>query len=193
MPATVVQSLKAEAYASAIQIHTAVRADIQGPKAGVPAQRGSTANEAPTDQRSPLSQWPPSTVDACRMSPLTSTGLTNGSEQILSVNQGSRTIPKQGIAATTGPTAGIPRNHPHRALHPARPAGRNQCSTALRTLHYHERLGQGHQPTVPRREVPWAHTATGPTRTDQQPLPACLLYTSPSPRDQRGSRMPSSA
>ena len=24
-------------------------------------------------------------------------------------------------------------------------------------------------------------------------LPACLLYTSPSPRDQRGSRMPSSA
>ena len=26
-----------------------------------------------------------------------------------------------------------------------------------------------------------------------QPLWACLLYTSPSPRDQRGSRMPSSA
>ena len=25
------------------------------------------------------------------------------------------------------------------------------------------------------------------------PAPACLLYTSPSPRDQRGSRMPSSA
>ena len=24
-------------------------------------------------------------------------------------------------------------------------------------------------------------------------IPACLLYTSPSPRDQRGSRMPSSA
>ena len=24
-------------------------------------------------------------------------------------------------------------------------------------------------------------------------FPACLLYTSPSPRDQRGSRMPSSA
>ena len=24
-------------------------------------------------------------------------------------------------------------------------------------------------------------------------MPACLLYTSPSPRDQRGSRMPSSA
>ena len=91
------------------------------------------------------------------------------------MNQGSRTIPKQGIAATTGPTAGIPRNHPHRALHPARPAGRNQCSTALRTLHHHERLGQGHQPTIPRREVPWAHTAAGPTRTDQQPLPADLL------------------
>ena len=26
-----------------------------------------------------------------------------------------------------------------------------------------------------------------------EPYPACLLYTSPSPRDQRGSRMPSSA
>ena len=28
---------------------------------------------------------------------------------------------------------------------------------------------------------------------DEQELAACLLYTSPSPRDQRGSRMPSSA
>ena len=28
---------------------------------------------------------------------------------------------------------------------------------------------------------------------DLRQLPACLLYTSPSPRDQRGSRMPSSA
>ena len=148
VPATVVQSLKAEACANAIQIHTAVRADTQGPKAGGPAQRGSTANEAPADQRSPLSQWPPSTVDTCRMTPLTSTALANGSEQILSVNQGSRTIPKQGIAAPTGPKAGIPRNHQHGALHPARPAGRNQCSAALRTLHHHERLGKGHQPTV---------------------------------------------
>ena len=74
VPATGVQSLKAEACANAIQIHTAVRADIQAPKAGGPAQRGSTANEAPADQRSPLSQWPPSTVDACRLTPLTSTG-----------------------------------------------------------------------------------------------------------------------
>ena len=29
--------------------------------------------------------------------------------------------------------------------------------------------------------------------TDDQPIRTCLLYTSPSPRDQRGSRMPSSA
>ena len=29
--------------------------------------------------------------------------------------------------------------------------------------------------------------------TDDTPFPTCLLYTSPSPRDQRGSRMPSSA
>ena len=27
----------------------------------------------------------------------------------------------------------------------------------------------------------------------EKPLKGCLLYTSPSPRDQRGSRMPSSA
>ena len=30
-------------------------------------------------------------------------------------------------------------------------------------------------------------------KTDGRPGKACLLYTSPSPRDQRGSRMPSSA
>ena len=34
--------------------------------------------------------------------------------------------------------------------------------------------------------------ARGKTFVDM-PLHACLLYTSPSPRDQRGSRMPSSA
>ena len=91
------------------------------------------------------------------------------------MNQGSRTIPKQGIAAPTGPTAGIPRNHPHGALHPARPAGRNQCSAALRTLHHHKCLGKGHQPTVPRREMPWSHTAAGSAGAHQQPLPADLL------------------
>ena len=31
------------------------------------------------------------------------------------------------------------------------------------------------------------------TAEEIAPLDACLLYTSPSPRDQRGSRMPSSA
>ena len=31
------------------------------------------------------------------------------------------------------------------------------------------------------------------TNTDPRNLNPCLLYTSPSPRDQRGSRMPSSA
>ena len=30
-------------------------------------------------------------------------------------------------------------------------------------------------------------------RQEQDKIGACLLYTSPSPRDQRGSRMPSSA
>ena len=33
----------------------------------------------------------------------------------------------------------------------------------------------------------------GKQRTMAQYLASCLLYTSPSPRDQRGSRMPSSA
>ena len=33
-------------------------------------------------------------------------------------------------------------------------------------------------------------TVSNPTGTDSE---VCLLYTSPSPRDQRGSRMPSSA
>ena len=32
-----------------------------------------------------------------------------------------------------------------------------------------------------------------PCTIDAAPLQTCLLYTSPSPRDQRGSRMPSSA
>ena len=32
-----------------------------------------------------------------------------------------------------------------------------------------------------------------PPASDLSPLKSCLLYTSPSPRDQRGSRMPSSA
>ena len=38
-------------------------------------------------------------------------------------------------------------------------------------------------------------TLYGDTRKGRRPswLEACLLYTSPSPRDQRGSRMPSSA
>ena len=44
----------------------------------------------------------------------------------------------------------------------------------------------------------WENPATGfQIRDDGMPLPyidnTCLLYTSPSPRDQRGSRMPSSA
>ena len=34
---------------------------------------------------------------------------------------------------------------------------------------------------------------SGPTQMALVDVAACLLYTSPSPRDQRGSRMPSSA
>ena len=61
--------------------------------------------------------------------------------------------------------------------------------------------------TMP-RTIPATHAATdgdgtiaratmdGPGQIPPSPQPApnsCLLYTSPSPRDQRGSRMPSSA
>ena len=38
-----------------------------------------------------------------------------------------------------------------------------------------------------------SNCATESVPTDGQPSDICLLYTSPSPRDQRGSRMPSSA
>ena len=46
--------------------------------------------------------------------------------------------------------------------------------------------------------MPDAHLGIGATvgsvvATEGSIIPACLLYTSPSPRDQRGSRMPSSA
>ena len=54
------------------------------------------------------------------------------------------------------------------------------------------------------REVPYNLRQSGPTKVEmlistrvrKSPywhLSICLLYTSPSPRDQRGSRMPSSA
>ena len=40
----------------------------------------------------------------------------------------------------------------------------------------------------------WIHTLNeNKDRIDQELSQGCLLYTSPSPRDQRGSRMPSSA
>ena len=67
------------------------------------------------------------------MTPLISTGLANGSEQILRVNQGSCTIAKQGIAAPTGPTAGIPRNH--HTGHCIRLAQRAVISAPLRCGH----------------------------------------------------------
>ena len=38
----------------------------------------------------------------------------------------------------------------------------------------------------------WSYLMTGGERTSGRSC-CCLLYTSPSPRDQRGSRMPSSA
>ena len=43
------------------------------------------------------------------------------------------------------------------------------------------------------RETPQSVTVMTRKMLDDQNLNTCLLYTSPSPRDQRGSRMPSSA
>ena len=48
--------------------------------------------------------------------------------------------------------------------------------------------GAGYSPQVQSFEIQ-SFVQTGPSVLDG----ACLLYTSPSPRDQRGSRMPSSA
>ena len=44
------------------------------------------------------------------------------------------------------------------------------------------------------KRVIYLHMVGGPSQMDLFDYkPTCLLYTSPSPRDQRGSRMPSSA
>ena len=70
-----------------------------------------------------------------------------------------------------------------------------------------KRSGGGGEPKVSRRDPPCIGGAIRQIRGDRNGLPAavhlparigdensfCLLYTSPSPRDQRGSRMPSSA
>ena len=42
-------------------------------------------------------------------------------------------------------------------------------------------------------DVSFGRTTRGPHKDDMEMSWRCLLYTSPSPRDQRGSRMPSSA
>ena len=68
------ESVKADAYASAVQTHTAVRPGTQEPEAGGPTQQESTANEAGADQRKPQSRWPPSAFGACGMTPPTAKG-----------------------------------------------------------------------------------------------------------------------
>ena len=65
------ESVKADACASANQTHIAVRPDAQEPEAGEPAQHGSGLNGAPADPRTPQTQWPPSADGDCRMIPAT--------------------------------------------------------------------------------------------------------------------------
>ena len=175
VPATVVQSLKAEACANAIQIHTAVRADTQAPKAVGPAQRGSTANEAPADQRSPLSQWPPSTVDACRVTPLTSTGPRQWKRADPQGESRQSHHPEAGHCCPDRTNGGHPPEPPIWGTASDSPSGPKSVLRCVADTPPPRALGQRPPPTVPRRKVPWAHTAAGPTWTDQQPLPADLL------------------
>ena len=52
--------------------------------------------------------------------------------------------------------------------------------------------GRGQREREVAANAPLSRTGTGKRRAPY-PVNYCLLYTSPSPRDQRGSRMPSSA
>ena len=74
----------------------------------------------------------------------------------------------------------------------------------VRGLYDHEELGKGDESIRGQTRIPhvllegswipknWSHTFVYPgVKTEYNYI--CLLYTSPSPRDQRGSRMPSSA
>ena len=91
------------------------------------------------------------------------------------MNQSCCSSLEQCIAAPTGPSTGITRNDPHRTMHLAGPACRDQCSAALRTLHHHKRFCKRHQPTIASREVPWINTTARPSGAHQQPLMADLL------------------
>ena len=54
-------------------------------------------------------------------------------------------------------------------------------------------IESGFQNVFPEAEIIKIPIADGGEGTVDAMVRACLLYTSPSPRDQRGSRMPSSA
>ena len=61
-----------------------------------------------------------------------------------------------------------------------------KCGTSRKTLAILENLSKINVTVVEYLKEP-------PSKDKLKQLYACLLYTSPSPRDQRGSRMPSSA
>ena len=48
-------------------------------------------------------------------------------------------------------------------------------------------------PSYAQQLITLTYPHIGNTGTNAEDIESCLLYTSPSPRDQRGSRMPSSA
>ena len=57
----------------------------------------------------------------------------------------------------------------------------------------HRELGPGLLESVYRKCLAYELRKRGHEVAQEQPIPVCLLYTSPSPRDLSTSRMPSSA
>ena len=56
-----------------------------------------------------------------------------------------------------------------------------------------DRFGEKHKEWAEKHHKKWWIEEIDTTGCFKIPSPNCLLYTSPSPRDQRGTRMPSSA
>ena len=111
--------------------------------------------------------------------PQMSHGIKNPTEASWKFHANTTEIPWEFRGPTESPTE-IPWNSHRNSMEVPRKNDRSPMGTP--TSH-------GGRIETPRKshgssEVPWKHQET--------PM-GCLLYTSPSPRDQRGSRMPSSA
>ena len=74
---------------------------------------------------------------------------------------------------------------------PTTPASKQAETSSSQTVTPSQQAGTSSQPTGMTSQQSGSSSQQGGTESHQAGL--CLLYTSPSPRDQRGSRMPSSA